>query len=655
MEVYSRAMSGIIGAWNLDRRPLNPVIFSDMCATLRHRGSDGEGRRTTESLGFACQHFWVTPEEVGELQPLVGRPGVMIVMDGRLDNRGDLMFALGVSHRASDAACVLAAYDGWGDRFAEHLNGDFALAIFDESKRQLLLARDAIGIRPLYYFRSERLFAFASEIKALLAHPGIPTRVDDEGLADFLIVGNRPDERHDITLFAGISTLPPAHVATVSPERIIVRRYWDFDTAHGLRFRSYSAYVEAFHERFAEAVRRRARTAYPVAVSVSGGLDSSSVFCQAHVLQRAGRVTCPGIAGISYVGADGTDADERRYLAEIEREHGVWIERFPIDSFIGLVDGVEEQVLAMEAPLFDYMWALTSELHRRAVARGARVLLSGVWGDQVLFSSAYLVDLFMRGAWRELRRHTRAYGRWLGRTEARVLTRRFATDLLRYQLPRPVLARLKWIRRRCVGDPRRKAWFSDAFLRHTLRLGDRPVFLGGGFHSAQARSIYFEARSKYHVRCMELNNKACAAHALAAAFPLLDRDLLALLIATPGEVQNREGVPRALLREAMRGILPEAIRTRRGKADFTAPINAGVAQAAPTILDALTADPLGVRLGYLDAARLAPEMARLAAELAGPDCANSWDLADVFGLEVWLQVFLAGRAARSLGLQESAG
>jgi asparagine synthase (glutamine-hydrolysing) len=644
-------MSGIVGLWNLDGAPVDAAVLSKMNRTLRHRGPDGEGYRVSDSVGFACQNMWVTPEEIGETQPLAGRGGVMIAMDGRIDNRDELLAALGLPNAASDATCVLTAYQAWEERFAERLNGDFALAVFDEPRRRLILARDSIGIRPLYYFHSDRLFVFASEIKALLAHPHIEARPDDEGLADFMLVSSRPVDRQEITCFAGISALVPAHVAIVTPTRKVTRRYWDFDTGHVLTFRSFGEYVEAFQERFAEAVRRRVRSARPVAVSLSGGLDSSSIFCQAQTLRRAGSADCPEPIGISYTGAEGSDADETRYLAEIEREYGIGIERFPIEPVTGLAPTVAEQVQTIEAPFLDHLWEVTSALNRRASARGSRVLLSGSWGDQVLFSSAYLADLFRRLAWREIRRHTREYSHYFGKAEAHAIERRIAADIVRHYVPGFMVRPLKWARLKLSTSQPKKLWFSDPFLQHALRFAARPATIGKGFHSVQARAIYLEARSKYHVHCMEWNNKAGAWHGLNVAFPYLDRDLLAFLMATPGEVQNRNGIPRALLREAMRGILPEAVRSRKGKADFTRVVNAGVARNASEITRALSSACLGVRLGYFDAHRLAPEVARLSAGLDGADCVKSWDLADLFGLEVWLQVFLVNQSVWRTALE----
>jgi asparagine synthase (glutamine-hydrolysing) len=632
-------MSGIVGAWNIDGRPLDPEVLYRMSAAIRHRGPDGEGRHVAGSIGFACQHLWATPEDTGETQPVVGPSGVMLVMDGRLDNRDELLPALGLPPSASDAACALAAYERWEERFAERLNGDFALALFDAAKRQFVLARDAIGIRPLYFFHNVRLFVFASEIKALLAHPDIPCRPDDEGVADFMFVSSRPLDRQDVTCFAGVAAVVPAHLVVVTANGIVSRRYWDFDTGRAIRLRSFDEYAEAFRERFAEAVRRRIRSVHPVAVSVSGGLDSSSIFCQAETLRRTGDANCLGVAGLSYTGAAGTGADERRYLQEIESEYSVEIERFPIEPLTGLVNGTDQQIRANETPFLDYMWGVTRALHRRARAQGARVLLSGHWGDQVLFSSAYLVDLFDRFAWGEIRRHTKEYERWLSQGEVRVLKRRFVVDVARHHAPRALVPPLKWLRRRLLRGTHPKSSFSAPFLRRALQFANRPSTAGDGFHSAHARALYLEARSKYHVQCMEWNNKIGALHGLDAAFPFLDRDLLAFLMAVPGDVQNRNGVPRALLREAMQGVLPEPVRARTWKADLSAFVNSGVAQDAGAISRALGPASLGVRLGHLDAARLALEVARIGSRLEGPECTNSWDLADLYGLEMWLQVF----------------
>ena len=155
---------------------------------------------------------------------------------------------------------------------------------------------------------------------------------------------------------------------------------------------------------------------------------------------------------------------------------------------------------------------------------------------------------------------------------------------------------------------------------------------------------------------MEWNNKIGALHGVDMAFPFLDRDLIAFLMAAPGEMQNRNGVPRAMMRDAMRGVLPAPIVLRKWKGDFSDVVNAGVAQDFAFISKVLTDGSLGVARGYLDRGRLAEEVLRLQGTLEGPDCLGSWELTDLFGLELWLKLFLSerGPAARPEPLSQEA-
>ena len=159
-----------------------------------------------------------------------------------------------------------------------------------------------------------------------------------------MLIGSRPLDRQDLTCFRGISSVVPAHFVIVTPQALASRRYWDFDTTRQLRFSTFEDYVDAFHELFVDAVKRRTRSAYPVAISVSGGLDSSSVFCQAETLRRVPGSSIPRPrCRLSYV-SDRHETDEQHFLATSKREFGVHIDRFPIEPLTGLVRGAEEQV-----------------------------------------------------------------------------------------------------------------------------------------------------------------------------------------------------------------------------------------------------------------------------------------------------------------------
>lgn len=640
-------LSGIVGVWNRDGSPLGAAVVHAMNQTISHRGPDGSDVHVADAVGFAHQHLWVTLEEIGERQPIVSGRGVLLAFDGRLDNRDELDRLLDLPARASDAACVLEAYQQWDERFVERLAGDFALGLFDGTLRRLILARDPIGVRPLYFHVSPRFVAFASEIKALLAHPEIPVRPDDEGIADALMIRVRPVEGLGLTCFAGIEALPPSHTLVATPTGVRRRKYWDFDGGARLELRSFDEYAEAFRDRFATAVRRRARSAFPVAVSVSGGLDSSSIFCQAETLRRRNPALLPETIGVSYVDVGGT-ADERAFLESIEREYGVEVQRLALADHLGLVEGSDRQLWHVEVPSLDYLWKARMAIGQTMRARGARVLLSGHWGDQMLFSTGYLVDLARRGAWIEVARHLREYRRWLGAEEATVHARRFFPELARSYVPDALRAPLKRWRRRWL-ERRPRAWFAARFVDPARSAADPPVRLDQRFHSTQARRIYLEARSSYHVQCMEWNNKAAAMDGQDHACPFLDRDLVALLMAMPGTMQNRGGVPRGILREAMRGVLPDDVRARTWKGDFSGAVNTGVARDYASIASLLTREGQAVARGYFDADGLDRFIATHRAPATDAECYDSWDLADAFGFELWLRVFFAHESPGQAG------
>src|SRR5687768_4640017 len=165
-------MSGIAGVWNLDGRPAEETVVAALAAGIAHRGPDAFGQWIAGPVALACHLLRVTPESAAESQPASNGGANVLVFDGRLDNREELLNAItGVELTADspDSALALAAWRQWGDAFLARLHGDFALAAFDSRTQTLLLARDPVGCRPLYHWTDGRRFVFASEIKGILA------------------------------------------------------------------------------------------------------------------------------------------------------------------------------------------------------------------------------------------------------------------------------------------------------------------------------------------------------------------------------------------------------------------------------------------------------------------------------------------------------
>ena len=635
-------MSGILGLWNPDGRPVDRDLLARLSRTLAHRGGDAEGLWVRDAAGFACQLFRVTPESKSEVQPLVADSGVALVFDGRLDNREELFGALGsdahVPADAPDPALVQAAYRAWGEGFIERLNGEFAIAVFDPHRQRILLARDAIGIRPLYYYRGADFFLFASEIKALLAHPQVSTQPNETILAEFLLHGlHDPDVDDDgLTFFEGVRSVLPSHIVRVTPQSNSARKYWDFDLRRRICLGSIGEYAEAFRERFTRAVRRRLRSAHPVAVLVSGGLDSSSILCTAETLRRADPGTYPPLQAISYTPEDRSATDESAFLRDIEREYGLAIER--IQPPTGFLRRVREEVQHTEMPLLDSLWNTSQASFEAARQRGARVVLTGHWGDQILVDQSYLVGFVYRLKLRALVQHLQEYGRWFTATDPAWYRRRFFLDLIKYHTPRSFLPALRRLRRTFSRDITARSAYTDVFRqRARLRASKQGRWVGFGL-PPHSWSLSLEVRARAHQLAMEWNNKVAAMYGLETSFPFLDRDLISFLVGVPGEIQTWQGVPKGLLRQAMRGVLPASIAERRWKAGFNQLVYDGTSQEYPQVRECL-AGAAAVRRGYVRSDWIERELMPLQDQMDVRDCRVAWSLRDLVGLELWLQTF----------------
>ena len=248
-----------------------------MITRLHHRGPDGYGYYHDEHAGLAHARLSIIDLEGGD-QPIHNEDGsIQVVFNGEIFNYIELRQQLEpLGHRfytRSDTEVIVHLYEQYGDRFVEHLNGQFAIALWDKPKRRLVLARDRTGIRPLFYsVTGDRLF-FASEVKALFAHPALRRGLDIEALGEIFTYW-APLPSHCI--FEGIEALPPGHLMTVEEGRLDVRRYWDWEFPSEIPERgSADELAEELRELLIDSVRLRLRSDVPVGAYLSGGLDSS--------------------------------------------------------------------------------------------------------------------------------------------------------------------------------------------------------------------------------------------------------------------------------------------------------------------------------------------------------------------------------------------
>jgi len=273
-------MCGIVGILNLSGAPVDEDTVRKMCAVLVHRGPDDEGVYIADGIGLGHRRLSIIDLVSGH-QPLSNRDKtIWITYNGEIYNYVELREQLiGFGHQfvtESDTEVILHAYEQFGEECPKYLRGMFAFAIWDSRRQHFFFARDRIGKKPLFYHYGRGIFAFASEIKALLLHPSIPCEISISTIPHYFTFGYAPSPN---TFYRGIFELPPAHVLTVDVSgRMDLKRYWELDFSKSAgKEPPVEEAAARIRDLLTEAVRKRLVADVPLGVFLSGGIDSSIV------------------------------------------------------------------------------------------------------------------------------------------------------------------------------------------------------------------------------------------------------------------------------------------------------------------------------------------------------------------------------------------
>lgn len=595
-------MSGICGIYNLDGAPVDPGVLRKMAEAASHRGPDGIRYWMNGNIGLAHLALHVTPESVREKQPLLSRDGLIcLTADARMDNRPELIESLTakgylLDKEPTDADLILTAYECWGVKCSVHILGDFAFAVWDDRKQQLLCVRDACGVRSLHYSQVGKTLCFASELEQILQHPGVPRRLDEMAMADHLTT-NFYDRAS--TMFLDVRRLPPAHRLIASRAGFRLQRYWDIDPSARTTYHHDEEYAAHFLHLFRRAVEDRLRTrAKVVGIAMSGGLDSCSI---AAVAQKSLSTNCgsPRLAAYSWVFDQLKDCDERAYSRAMAEELGVEIEYIPAERFWFLREPVPLRP-SLESP---FLWneLLVRQMLARFKERGGRVMLTGEGGDSLLRGTRHSIyaDRLLRGhigALWELARHTRQKGRRYHR-------------LLYTHIARPLVpdAVVRWFRRLVGGHMSSQVpdWIAPGFAKRiglAERLASPPV--PRRFASLARQDIYRLAVALGVGPAIYWYENEVARFGLEASHPFLDRRLVEFVLSIPPEQLFRGERRKLVLRQAMAGILPEDIRQRRDKTMFDSFAGLSLREKQVEQINRLLKAPLLGNMGIVDAERL---------------------------------------------------
>jgi asparagine synthase (glutamine-hydrolysing) len=630
-------VSAIAGMHHADGRPVEAPALKHMLDAMAHRSPDGTKVWSDGPVGLGHGLLRTLPERPSEAQPL-GDGELAITADVRLDNRDELLTALGLTDRSlSDAALVLAAYRRWEVDCPRRLLGDFAFALWDGPRSTLFCARDHFGVKPFCYHIGPSSFWFASEIKALLALCGPSREVDEARIADFLasVVSDSSS-----TFYSRIFRLPAGHHLSVTPLGRRLQAYWRPQASSTPRE---GDAAEQFRDLFSTAVRCRLRGTDRVGAMLSGGLDSSSVACVAERILRAEQSRRLPTFSLVF---DKSPAWSERRLIEAVIAHGgfdpCYLASDRLAPFVDFDRMLAEQEGVGLAPGL----AFSRQLYWAAAERGVRVLLDGHGGDEVvshghgrlkeLAAASRWLDL-----WREVRGEADIYGTSAWRTFAAYISHFGPSARVLHPLGRAAARAQRQLRRLRRQAETRPGW--GGFINPDLAAR---TDVAARYRAWRAELTGTTSERERHLAAisaslqayaLEVLDKAAAGAGVEARYPFWDKRLAEFCLALPADMKLSGGWSRMILRRAMEGILPSSVQWRRDKFDFTPHLVQGMLEHHRPMLDHILFEN-GYDVGaYVNLAAVAAAYRRMAER---PEAANGHDVQAVWrtaALALWLR------------------
>lgn len=559
-------MCGLCGILNLDGAPVSAGTLEAMNATLVHRGPDQGASIISETCGLANRRLAILDLSPSGNLPMQSADGaITLAYNGEVYNYPELrqtLEAQGHTFRSgSDAEAVIALYRQHGPGFLEHPRGMFAIALWDAPQRTLVLARDRLGQKPLYYFRSDRRLIFASEIKALLMHPDVPRRPDRDLAALVLAYGYAPTPD---TFFEGITMLPPGHVLICRDGDIQSYAYWMPPPFAGSSASARAEdYLDELRAVFDDAVRLRLLSDVPLGAFLSGGLDSSLIV--AHMRRHtSGPVKT---FAIGFTGEESFDetVHARRVAENLGTEHHEFIVEPDAIELLPKLVWHHDQPFGDSSAIPTY---LVSKLTREHVT----VALTGDGGDELFagYERFYAANLAAR--YRRLPRPVRAGLEWTVQrlpeaTSYRGLAQRARRFVMGAAMT-PSDAYFSWVR--LFEDDQLDAMLAEPIPRaSTADFASR--FVDGDRRDFTAQLLDVNLRTYLPDDLLIKADRSSMAVSLEARSPFLDHKLTELAARIPTNLKLRGSVTKFILKEAARDVLPDDI-IDRPKHGFGVPV-----------------------------------------------------------------------------------
>ena len=627
-------MCGITGRFNYDpRRPIDREVLVAMTDAVAHRGPDAAGYYEAAGIALGHRRLSIIDLATGD-QPLANEDGsVQVVFNGEIYNFAEVRSELlAKGHRfrtSSDTEIIVHGYEEWGEHCVDRFRGMFAFAVWDQAARRLLLARDRLGVKPLYYCDIPGAgLVFGSEIKSLLRDPDVPRGWRPEAIDAYLTLLYIPAPD---TIYRAIHKLPPGHVLVAEQGRIRVSRYWDLEfTGDGDPARE-ETYLEELDALLREAVRLRLVSDVPLGAFLSGGIDSSTVVAYMKEVSSTPPVTIA-------VGFDHEGYNEVQHAETVARHLGC-------DFHPLMADPQVEGLLPKLAWHFDEPFADSSAVPTYYVSKAARelvtVALSGDGGDELWAGYArHRVEQWEQRVRGSLGSASRIAG-WLG--AALPLSVKGARSLRHLGSDPDQAYALKHAYGMFEPDAKTRLYSGDfaSSVRHADAFSSfRDAYRDCASLDPMDRALYVDARTYMIDDVLTKVDRMSMAVSLEAREPLLDHKLLEFAARVPMSLKLKNGQSKYLLRRILDRRVPRSI-IERPKRGFAAPIGEWLrGPLAPMTAELLLDGRLRDR-GIFESR----EVARLWDEHRTRRAEHPHRLWQLVMLELWFRQFIDGTGA----------
>jgi len=554
-------MCGICGIFNYKKKePVDKGVLKEMCNTLRHRGPDNEGYYTKNEIGLGHRRLAIIDLVTGN-QPFSNEDGsIWAAVNGEIYNFISLREELKKKHTfksKSDSEVIVHLYEDMGEEFVHKLRGMFSIALWDNKKKRLLLIKDRLGIKPLFYCIDNEKILFGSEIKAILKYPGFSRRMNFEALHNYLSFMTTTGRK---SIFEGIENLLPGEILICSASGIKIKKYWDLDQ----KTEEQKNYIETFRDELGFTVKSHLISDVPLGAFLSGGLDSASlVALMSEVTNQPVKTFSIGFSGDKYY-------DELPY-ARIIAEH------FKTDheEFVVKPDGAN--ILPKIIESVDEPFAVSSALPLYIMSKLARnkvkVVLTGDGGDEVmagyanryraLIASSYFdkVPILKRIPWQflsfVLANHRRRIDKFFSNINYKPTERYF-----RYMAK--------------FNEEKKREIYSENIAKNASSF-DSSVDFSQYFENSKTKDflnrwMYVDMNTSLPSEMFIKSDRMMMAFGLEGRVPFLDHVLVELLFSFPSNIKMKHFVSKYILRETMKGILPAKI-LKRPKHGFEVPVD----------------------------------------------------------------------------------